>query len=310
MVPEITPACPHCDAALAKPPKRKARCKSCGEAIYVRTTQELFPTAYLTEEQAKAADWLRTLQDQGLGLPTYRQMEASLRREGGDAPPLEVIRAMLKQLIDRGDNRFALWQYARFKADIGEDAWKAQREAFQGEARDYAEAPYVSKVKIHASNCCEACYPFHEKEYTPEQLLADAILPPRGCLRHAQGGDGLCKCRYEPQHDFTQQLEDVRINLTPVRERERAPAPKASGCMVLLMAIGAAVSVVLSACSDSTSPDLSHVGTYDLQTVGGSPLPVVLRNYREHRGHAHLRGHHSRILGQGRDQHDGTPDRG
>lgn len=224
-MPELAPSCPHCSAPLKKPPKRKAGCKSCGEDIYVRTTQEIFPSPYLTEEQAKAADWLRRVGDQGLTIATYREKEKELQRRAGDAEPLEVIRAMLVHLIERGENRGAFWQMARFKADMGEDTRDAQRDAFRQDARFYTEA-HAKGVTIIANTCCEACFPLHETEYAVEELVRDPKLPPDGCTRD------LCSCRYDPQFDYMAAYREQfpAPKKTPVRK------PAASGCLVLLVA--------------------------------------------------------------------------
>ena len=51
--------CPHCEAMLSKMPQRKTRCPTCGNYIYVRTRQVLYPRVLLTEEEARLVDRMR-----------------------------------------------------------------------------------------------------------------------------------------------------------------------------------------------------------------------------------------------------------
>src|ERR1035438_2440694 len=50
------PICPYCQAELARPPASKSRSIRCNRTILVRTTQRVFPSIYLTVEQAKEVD--------------------------------------------------------------------------------------------------------------------------------------------------------------------------------------------------------------------------------------------------------------
>ncbi len=55
------PFCPYCGVLLENEPKRKTKCKSCNNFIYVRSSQDYFPSWLVTEEQARVTDSLINL---------------------------------------------------------------------------------------------------------------------------------------------------------------------------------------------------------------------------------------------------------
>lgn len=74
----ITSRCPSCDAALPKPPQRKARCKICLEFMFVRATPEDRTRRLMTAAQAEAADlaWQQRAEQEHAGrLAEARRIE-------------------------------------------------------------------------------------------------------------------------------------------------------------------------------------------------------------------------------------------
>jgi hypothetical protein len=58
--------CPYCETLLKDIPKKKKKCPACGNYIYVRTKQNLFPSVLLREEDALAVDVFEKLKAYGI----------------------------------------------------------------------------------------------------------------------------------------------------------------------------------------------------------------------------------------------------
>ncbi len=59
----LSDVCPNCGVVQSKPVGRKKNCSDCKKPIYVRTTQDLFPSSALTEEQVAHVDFYMGLKN-------------------------------------------------------------------------------------------------------------------------------------------------------------------------------------------------------------------------------------------------------
>jgi hypothetical protein len=215
--------------------KRKAKCPLCGEQIYVRTTQELFTYQWLTERQARAADWMKSIENFGLGLQTYREKEELLRLSSGAQPdPLDVIWEMIKIMMDRESTRQSAYHMAaQYLDDEGQYFIPMLRRAHALSISNYAGLAGVDTFQIEAEQCCEECYKQHGKIGSLDKALKDTPLPIPGCTRKRKGLPGFCTCYLSPQ--FSGQRESgVRISLKPTSKEQ--PSLEVTGCIVVLIA--------------------------------------------------------------------------
>src|SRR5262245_1420976 len=88
-------ACPYCQAALAKCPQRRTKCKACGQPIYVKIRLDTRERVLATEEQA------RTIEAQWTSFYQSRAFERWLEQLRLDASTFHERRAARPDLRDR-----------------------------------------------------------------------------------------------------------------------------------------------------------------------------------------------------------------
>jgi hypothetical protein len=78
---QIPVFCPYCEALLKDIPKKKKKCPACGNYIFVRTKQNLFPSVLLREEDALAVDGFEKLKAYGLTKQDFTSEKNRLLKE-------------------------------------------------------------------------------------------------------------------------------------------------------------------------------------------------------------------------------------
>ena len=97
---ELQPSCPSCNAVLQKKPVRKTKCPSCSKNIFVRSTQKIFPSFFLSEDDARAVDWLKKLEMFGIHEGEFLDKKKELcDKFGGRAKSTDIIWSLLNGLI-------------------------------------------------------------------------------------------------------------------------------------------------------------------------------------------------------------------
>ena len=102
--PAFEPICPHCHAALpeqARPARKYVdECTQCHREIYVEPQQFLYPTMFLTEEQAGYINFIDQLNYWPFGRGSwqdYEDMKAHIAAKRGAEPPVrEVVAALIE----------------------------------------------------------------------------------------------------------------------------------------------------------------------------------------------------------------------
>lgn len=103
----LQPQCPYCREYLkrSKMPERRSsfRCRACGEQIHVDPNQWLYPTPYLTDEQAGYLGFLEQLDHWVFTLGSradYEKMRAALRQKFGGEPGIgDVLWGLMNESI-------------------------------------------------------------------------------------------------------------------------------------------------------------------------------------------------------------------
>jgi hypothetical protein len=202
-------ACPYCNQILEKKPKRKMKCPHCGEDIFVRSRQDLFPSILLTEQDARVADHFQTL----MGIATFEVSQADFFRERrqlaerfGSQPASGDI---LWSLYQRTAHDFAAagelpppllyFLMAHFLYDEGREFRHVLRASNEMELRQYQESLRVHKVSISTGGnaSCEACQKLEGRVFTIDEALEQAPIPCKQCtFELSPGKPGWCRCGY------------------------------------------------------------------------------------------------------------------
>lgn len=99
------PACPSCNAILRKKPARKTKCPFCGKSIFVRSTQKIFPSILLTEDDARAADWVGKLEMFGVDDSLFFLKRKELSEKfNSQAKSSDVIWGLFNDLLFKNGN--------------------------------------------------------------------------------------------------------------------------------------------------------------------------------------------------------------
>ncbi len=198
----MTPICPHCNIILEKPPKRKKKCPNCGNYIYVRTRQKIFPTIYLTEEQAKCVDWIKRF---GISEEEYKQVHKELSKKFGSEPrPSDIIWGVLNNWVIKAGDDYGYLSYiyylmASFTYDEGKkgyfDLLQLSRKYELLKLKDAG----IQKVKILSTKECESCAQLDGEIFTIEEALEKMPIPNRNCtftFGNEDRKEGFCRCIY------------------------------------------------------------------------------------------------------------------
>lgn len=212
-----TGACPNCGSVFTPAPKRKKQCAECGEAVYVRTKQNIFASDLLTEEQALAADFYDDLVYQGATLSDFKKMRDKLTEKWGFNPnPYDIVWGVSNELIIRGpdlsgayDKRREIIQHAKmvtfsqalYQAKRGKDTTSYLNSVANYEIDLHKDGDFgVNEMEVFSKDCCEVCEEFNGKTFPITGLKEKKILPVKGCTRKLSQGDKFswCTCMFMP----------------------------------------------------------------------------------------------------------------
>jgi len=187
--------CPYCDSFLDTIPKRKKKCPSCGESIYVRLGK------LLTEEDAIMYDWAERLAEFGVNLQHILNERESLSAKFGFRAPInDVIWSVMNKAIPNQSNpnklEFLYGKMANFLYDEGKDPSgiveemkKVQIKRLQREVAKHKSSFVEVIIKVHTCNdhlVCENCKKASSRSFTVEEFLEEMPIPgectnPTGC---------------------------------------------------------------------------------------------------------------------------------
>lgn len=215
----LSDVCPYCGVVQNKPVGRKKNCSDCKKPIYVRTTQDLFPSSALTEEQVAHVDFYMALKNNLMATKgDYKKHEEALRKKW-NTPKVntyDVLWSMyndttlLQRNIDKSmDKKWATIQMfrnhqimtfeaAEYQAARGHDPTSYVKTA-QGYSLKMAKLQdYVKGLTVQSYSCCDACTKFHDKTFSLDFVEKTPVLPIKTCTHPFADGSKfvLCTCRY------------------------------------------------------------------------------------------------------------------
>jgi hypothetical protein len=190
-------SCPHCNIILDPIPRRKTKCRVCGNDIYVRADpfnkQKIY---YLKHEDALSLDIVKNLP---ISEKEYHKTENELAKKFRKPPmPGDVVWGVLNnhlvtamQRKDWQNMKMLYWQQARLLFESGQDFFRLLQESAKCELRRY-QATNVHKVEILATGACSACQSLRGEIFTVKEALETMPIPFEDCE------NGFCRCGYLP----------------------------------------------------------------------------------------------------------------
>lgn len=197
--------CPYCEVPLREMPKKKKTCPACGNYIYVRTKQSLFPSVLLKEEDALATDEYEKLKAYGVTKKDFTNEKTRLSKgKKVEVSSIDVCLSLYDKLIQRTKDlsllKLLYFEKASLLYNIGGDYFDNLQISAEIELTAYKQQG-VKKVSILTCGdvSCPECKKLSGKVYTTDKALKEKPVPCKACsFKLHDGREGWCRCQYIP----------------------------------------------------------------------------------------------------------------
>ena len=211
---DVEATCPYCAAVLVKRPKRKSRCKACGNSILVKTLLDTRERVLVTEEQARSieATWdahyqrrvaEQAVQRYALSLEVFRARRAAYPDRADRDLIWSMFNESIEALIRSGDFgalKSRYYEMALFCAQDNRSFTHLLEKSHEMELRSYLESGVVQNVEVQSAghgNSCSACLRLHGTVFRIAEALQIKPLPCSECTTDVVGTKaGFCRCCY------------------------------------------------------------------------------------------------------------------
>ena len=188
-LPPITldnPACPYCGVIQDPPPKRRKKCRDCGERIHTWTDYETRVKYLLTAKQDEQRK--RRERDERWAELNRQTLKAYRTGDFHSAQMAHFEKALI--LFDRGANHHQSAEAAR-----KDELLYYQRSE---DYRDMGVRDVVISTCAEAS--CAVCAPLEGQRFSIKDALRLMPIPHKDCKTLADQNQhgGWCRCSYEP----------------------------------------------------------------------------------------------------------------
>ena len=217
--------CPYCGVILEKPIGRKKSCPECKNTIYVRTTQDLFPSSALTSEQVAHVDFYTSMKyTLMVTKDDFIKHEMALQKKWNmpDVNTYDVLWSMyndtdlLRRNIDKSsDKKWATIQLlrnhqmstfdaAKYQASRGHDPIQYLETAYSYSLKMARLQDGVKGLTVECYSCCDACTKFHGKTFSLDFIQKTPVLPLKTCTRAFEDGSKFvfCNCHYSDYYEW------------------------------------------------------------------------------------------------------------
>ena len=200
-------SCPYCEAFIKDVPKKKKKCPACGNYIYVRTKQNLFPSTLLTEDDALAVDEFEKLKAHGITPKDFTNEKNRLSREKNTKViSINVCLSLYDELLLRTTDlsllKFLYFEMSLFLYNTGGDFFKPLQMSAKIELMAYQQKG-IERVFVFTGGdaSCPECQKLSGRVYTIDEALREKPIPCKACIHKLHDGrEGWCRCQYMPQH--------------------------------------------------------------------------------------------------------------
>lgn len=206
------PMCPYCETQLDRAPARKKKCPTCGNYIHVRTGQQIFPSIFLTKEDARIVDHLDRIRGFNVGDTEFIQEQEHLRRQFGKEPsPADTLWSLYNSLIRRlAQDKYVSAAYvypqmALLLYEEGKPFFRVLQHAAETRLMDYQQSDlyhgspfHPARVQIIAArDSCERCRELDGRILRIDEAQAQRPVPNKDCMYETvEGKPGWCRCTY------------------------------------------------------------------------------------------------------------------
>jgi len=198
-------SCPYCESPLKDVPKKKKKCPTCGNYIYVRTKQNLFPSLLLTEEDALAVDEFEKLKAHGVTKGNFTSEKNRLSKEKkAEVSSIDVCLNLYNKLIlqtkDPNLLRALYFEMALFLYSINRDFFNHLQMSAKMELMAYKQQGVKSVSILTCRNVsCPECQKLSDRVYSIDRALRENPVPCKTCSFELHKGiKGWCRCQYTP----------------------------------------------------------------------------------------------------------------
>jgi len=212
--------CPYCDNSLTPTPRRKTKCKNCGNYFYVKTRVSDRLKVIVTEEEKESIekDWTQYYIDNAPSpCPTFitdeefQEAEKLVQAKGKKIIPNDIAWGLLNKKLNSyikqknfGGMHQLYYEMAIFTQKEGRDCFQLLQESSRCYLLD-AKSRELEKVEISTAgegNSCSHCQKLNGKVFTIEEALRDMPIPVKECMTEVfVDGKGFCRCIYSPVID-------------------------------------------------------------------------------------------------------------
>jgi hypothetical protein len=210
--------CPYCNNLLPSPPKRKTKCKSCGNYYYVKTRCADRTKVIVTEAEIKdiEKEWSKYYADKNPRSPSYLisdeefiETKASAISQGKYLSDNDIVWGLFNKKLNSciqqnswGGMKQIYYGMAILLQKEGKDCFHLLQEARRCELMDY-KAMGITKVRILTAgrnNSCQHCLELDGKIFTIDKALQEMPIPVKNCSTEVfMDGKGFCRCIYNTE---------------------------------------------------------------------------------------------------------------
>lgn len=203
------PICPYCGEPLEKFPKRKKKCPSCKETIFLKRLPSEKEKSLVTEERASEIEkiWevqqfekydLMEMQKLGLAKSTYNSRKKDWQNSNKSLSDFKW--SLYNELLTLNSNNYQNQSYiylvmANILANEGKDGFNLRQQSKKAELLSYKGMGANKVIIISAKEqSCENCQKLEGLVYDLDKALKLMPLPCKDCSSHY----GFCRCVYSP----------------------------------------------------------------------------------------------------------------
>jgi len=208
--------CPYCDKPIKKFPKRKTKCKSCGNFYYSRRTPTSKKRMIVTKEKADEIEKIWNEEHKindvvselswlgGLSKKENEKIKHELKgkirnkREFNNAV-LSLFNKLIKNLSDLHKKKMAYYSLAIYFDKEGKNPFKMLQKSSRFELLFYKQQG-IKNVKISSIKGCLNCAKLDGKIFSIEDAIEKLPIPNKNCEFYLFNENyPFCRCRFHPK---------------------------------------------------------------------------------------------------------------
>lgn len=198
--PNTDTACPYCGHHFPDPPKRRRKCKACGETVIVKAEPETWKQRLMTVDEATATElrWerfehrralLQAVGPFGITEEALAAIERNIERwRQPPVPIIEVTDYAFKAVQSTYWNEQSFWlSWSMMLLRLGLNPTREQREHFRCAATELAKVPSVAGVMVQCTDVGRRDGCIVQRHFVPNGIARENPPLPCRMSRHCFG---------------------------------------------------------------------------------------------------------------------------